>query len=80
MYLISIINGSMVRILIMDRLDEVVLMTNKGNGTIDFLRMLFCIIILLFHVSLDNYGRDWNPISLEVGVYCVMGPWVLIFS
>ena len=34
---------------------------NDRNGTIDFLRAVFCIIILLFHISLDLYGKEWGP-------------------
>ena len=33
---------------------------NTRNGTIDFLRAVFCIVILLFHISLDLYGKEWN--------------------
>ena len=33
---------------------------NDRNGTIDFLRAVFCIIILLFHISLDLYGKEWG--------------------
>ena len=35
----------------------------KKNGTIELLRAVFCLSILLFHISLDNYGIDWRPES-----------------
>lgn len=33
----------------------------KKNGTVEFLRFVFCIAVLLFHVSTDIYGKDWRP-------------------
>ena len=35
--------------------------TNKRNGTIELLRVVFCFAILLFHISMDNFGTDWRP-------------------
>ncbi len=35
--------------------------TQNRNGTIELLRVIFCLGILLFHISMDNYGTDWRP-------------------
>ena len=37
--------------------------TNKRNGTVEFLRMVFCFVVLIYHFSCDIYGTDWRPIS-----------------
>lgn len=33
----------------------------KKNGTVEFLRFVFCMAVLLFHVSTDIFGKDWQP-------------------
>ena len=38
-------------------------MGNRRNGTIELLRAVFCFAILLFHISMDNFGMDWRPES-----------------
>lgn len=43
-------------------------MQNKKNGCIELFRFIFCIIILIHHVSLDILGRDYLFLCIGGGL------------
>lgn len=50
-------------------------MSDRKNGTIELLRFVFCLAVLMFHISTDIYGKDWHPAEwggvLRYGAYSI---------